>query len=337
LRALRAAVDIKERDEVLLPAYTCPALVKVIQDLSLTPCPIDVVPNTLDFEVGRLRAALSERTLAVIYVHPFGIAMPVTEITEDCHSVGAVVIEDAAQAMGARYRGRYAGTWGDFGLFSMGPGKTMSTGGGGVLTVNQPQSAGMIAESWQELPAASRGQSAAAQFRLALFSVTFRPPLWWLATKLGAHSFGDQEDSWGYRKQQLSAAQSKVGRALLGQLDVINERRRQNAVALLEMVNKSAALQPTSLPFGSDPAYLRLPLLARNKQMRDSLHSAFWRAGIGAGKMYGRTLGEIFPELAHFPTPGASEVAERLLTLPTHHFMAEHDFDHIAAVLQEQG
>jgi dTDP-4-amino-4,6-dideoxygalactose transaminase len=152
---------------------------------------------------------------------------------------------------------------------------------------------------------------------------------------LGAHNFGDQENSWGYRERQLSAAQANVGRSLLGQLDQINEHRKRNAVILLEMLSKTSPLQAPTLPLGSDPAYLRLPLLATDKRRRDSLHSAFWRAGIGAGKMYGRTLGEIFPELAHFATPGALELAARLLTLPTHHFMSERDFERIAAIIRE--
>ncbi len=335
LRHLKATRDSEQRNDILLPAYTCPALVKVIQDLSLNPCPIDVLPETLDFAVDQLHAALSERVLAVIYVHPFGIAMPVTQLIAHCRETGTVVIEDAAQALGARYRGRPAGAWGDYGIYSLGPGKGLSTGGGGVVSVNQPEHVDQLRISWEQLSPASRGQSILAQLRLAMFNAAFRPPFWWLATKLGAHSFGDQEESWGYRESRLTAAQASVGRTLLDQLDQFNNLRKNNAIMLLEILSKTPLLQPTTLPLGSDPAYLRLPLLAPDRSRRDSLHAAFWRAGIGAGKMYGRALGEIFPELAHLSTPGATELASRLLTLPTHHFMTGRDFEQIAAVVRE--
>ena len=133
LRDLRQASDNPERREVIMPAYTCPSLAKVALDVELRPRFVDISPHTLALHVDQLEAEASERTLAVILVHPFGLPQPVDHIQALAHAAGAVVIEDAAQAMGAHLGGRPVGTHGDFGLFSLGPGKPISTGGGGIV------------------------------------------------------------------------------------------------------------------------------------------------------------------------------------------------------------
>ncbi|MFZ1629860.1 MAG: hypothetical protein WAV70_13110, partial [Anaerolineae bacterium] len=94
---------------------------------------------------------------------------------------------------------------------------------------------------------------------------------------------------------------------------------------------------PIAAAAGSQPIYLRLPLLARSPAQRAVLIARLRRAGIGAGRLYGHTLAEIlrrpFPAALLGPTavnlsddfPGATEIAQRLLTLPTHPYMRESD------------
>ena len=217
-RGLPSATEAT-RNEVVLPAYTCPSLAKVILDTGCTPLLVDISPSTLAFDPDRLSAAVDEKTLAIIVVHPFGIPQETGDIQRLAHRAGATVIEDAAQSMGARIGDRFAGTLGDFGLFSLGPGKPLSTGGGGFICTNSPRSAKMIAAAWQKLPASTGVASSWATARLALFTSAFHPTGWWFATKAGAHRVGENEASWGYSLRGLTAAQASVGQGHSGRAE----------------------------------------------------------------------------------------------------------------------
>jgi dTDP-4-amino-4,6-dideoxygalactose transaminase len=91
------------------------------------------------------------------------------------------------------------------------------------------------------------------------------------------------------------------------------------------------------LPAASaEPIYLRLPLLVSGAEQREQLFRRLWAAGIGAGRMYGQPLSEIFPRLATESYPGAEYVARHLLTLPTHHYLSDADVDEIVQICVTQ-
>lgn len=329
------------RCEVVMPAYTCPSLVKVVDESGLIPIFVDVSPHTLAMEEEALEREVGGETLAIIVVHPFAIPHPLDYPQHLAKYFGAVVIEDAAQALGARVGGRPVGVRGDFGLFSLGPGKPISAGGGGIVCTADEDLARRLAQAWEALPPTSRMDSALAVARLEAMTAAFQPQGWWLATRLGLHKIGDQETSWGFRITGLTDAQAAVGREQLSRLDGINGRRRANAARLMQLLGGADFVHvPSPYPLdGGDvePGFLRLPLILDSEERRDALFQALWDAGIGAGKMYKRTLAEFFPRYALTDYPGAHAVSRRLLTLPTHHYLRETDFECIAAALEEVG
>ncbi|MCI0398674.1 MAG: DegT/DnrJ/EryC1/StrS family aminotransferase [Chloroflexi bacterium] len=329
---LQALSSTSGRCEVILPAYTCPALARVALDLGLRPRLVDVSPETLGFVEEGLAGQITEQTLAIIHVHPFGLPQPLEPVLSLARQAGAVIIEDAAQAMGARLDGQPAGTQGEFSLFSLGPGKPLSTGGGGVLTVNDDACAPLVAQAWATLSAPSPAASAASLLRLALLALAFHPRPWWLSTRLGLHRLGDHQASWGYRLCGLSAAQAAVGLALLLRLEAINKRRRENARQLLAGLRELPFVHLPQPAVASEPIYLRLPLLVDSQERRERLFQRLWAAGIGVGRMYRHSLAHLFPQLAAGPYPGAEQVAGRLLTLPTHHYLTAADVERITGI-----
>lgn len=334
LDCLRAAADSPTRREVLLPAYTCPALVKVIRDTTLRPRLVDISPRTLIFEESHLTATLSERTLALIWVHPFGLPQDVDLGLRLAAEVGAVVIEDAAQALGAGIGGQPVGTRGDFGLFSLGPGKPMSTGGGGFVCARHNDSLSQrVTEALARLPGPPPSASGLALLRLLALRLLFHPAGWWLATRARIERLGAKESSWGYQHRSLTGLQAGVGRRLLPHLAAINHQRRDNAERLLAHLQAVEGLHVPPLPPAAEPIYLRLPLLVGDMARRERLFEALWRSGIGVGKMYGRSLAEIFPRLATKPFPGAEAMARQLLTLPTHHYVQAADVKRISRIV----
>ncbi len=327
--------------EVIMPAYTCPSLVKVVDDSGLIPIFVDISPRTLAMDEEALADEVGGETLAIIVVHPFAIPHPLDRPQALAKEFGAVLIEDAAQSLGARANGRPVGVRGDFGLFSLGPGKPISAGGGGMVCTGDERLARLLDRAWDALPPTSRKGSALAVARLGAMSAAFQPRGWWLATRLGLHKIGDQEETWGFQVTGLTDAQAAVGREQLARLDGINDRRRANAARLMHLVDGvEFAHVPSPYPLDGDdvePGFLRLPLILDSEARRDALFQALWDAGVGAGKMYKRTLAEFFPQYALTDYPGAHAVSRRLLTLPTHHYLCEADFERIAVALAKVG
>ena len=330
LKVLKA--ERPERPFILLPAYTCPALVKVILDVGLRPCPIDISPETFAFDMEELAAQLNEQVLAVIHVHPFGIPLAMDEVQSLAHGVGAVVIEDAAQAMGACWQGKQVGTTADFGLFSLGPGKPLSVGGGGVVCTDDETWAGLLAAAWRQLPAATALASTWALTRLLLIRLATNPRGWWLAARSGIQRWGEQPSSWGYRERALSPAQARIGRALLPHLDEINGVRRENGRHIAIKLQGSAVGQALDAAVEAEPIFLRLPFIADTAERRGQLYQRLWQANLGAGRLYRYALPDIFQELAAYSCPGAEQIAVRLLTLPTHHYLSQRDINHITDI-----
>ncbi|GAB4531221.1 MAG: hypothetical protein Kow0063_10160 [Anaerolineae bacterium] len=337
LKELRQAADHAGRRQVVLPAYTCPAVARVVLDAGLQPRLVDIAPHSLAFQEERLEASLGEHTLAVICVHPFGIPAPIDPIRALAQTVGATVIEDAAQAMGARLNGRPVGTWGDFGLFSLGPGKPLSTGSGGVLCARQERHAGLLERAWAGLRHPPAGASAWAMLRLVLGRLVFHPTGWWLGARAGLQRLGEHEASWGYALRGLSQAQAAVGLELLGRLDTINGQRQDNARRLIDRLAGMDFLHIPLPAETAEPIYLRLPLLIDDEGRRERLFQRLWRAGIGVGRMYRHALPHYFPQAAGDALyPGAEYVARHLLTLPTHHYLTDRDVEQIVGIFQAE-
>jgi dTDP-4-amino-4,6-dideoxygalactose transaminase len=146
---------------------------------------------------------------------------------------------------------------------------------------------------------------------------------------------GNQQASWGYKVRDLSNAQARIGTALLPRLDEINERRREVALRLATAVETASSLQLLTVESEAQPIYLRLPLLAESEDRREQLFEKMWAAGIGAGRMYERTLPEIFAPQSQAVYPGAEAFARGLLTLPTHYHVSDNDIQLMEEILAE--
>ena len=135
--------------------------------------------------------------------------------------------------------------------------------------------------------------------------------------------------------RDLSSAQAATGSALLPRLDEINDHRREVALRLATAVEKSTAVQLLAASPQAEPIYLRLPLLADSESKRERLYEKMWAAGIGAGRMYEKTLPELFIPQAQDAYPGAKAFSRRLLTLPTHYHVSENDIQIMEEILTE--
>ncbi|MFP3259233.1 MAG: DegT/DnrJ/EryC1/StrS family aminotransferase, partial [Caldivirga sp.] len=134
------ALGLNEGDQFALPAYTFIATATAGVMLRAVPVFIDIDPETLNMSVESLKATLEEdkdnRIKLVVPVHFSGIPAELNEIINASRRHGAKVVEDAAQAHGAVYRGRRVGAIGDAGVFSFQSSKNMTAGEGGIVLTN---------------------------------------------------------------------------------------------------------------------------------------------------------------------------------------------------------
>ena len=133
------ALGVGAGDEVIVPANTFFATVEAVLGVGAKPVLIDVDPSTLLMSAAEVEGAITKRTAAVIVVHLYGQPANMDAIERVARAAGLAIIEDAAQAHGATWRGRKAGSMSDLGCFSFYPGKNLGAfGDAGAVTTNDP-------------------------------------------------------------------------------------------------------------------------------------------------------------------------------------------------------
>jgi len=134
LHLVLAAMEIGAGDEVIVPAFTWVATANVVLYCGATPVFVDVDPSSFNIDPAQVAKRVTARTKAVIVVHLFGLCADIDAVA--AAAPGIPIIEDAACATGATYKGRPAGSLGLAGAFSFHPRKSVTTGEGGMVTTN---------------------------------------------------------------------------------------------------------------------------------------------------------------------------------------------------------
>src|SRR6266850_2400451 len=145
LHLILRAYEIGEGDEVIVPSNTYIATWLAVSYAGAKPVPVEPNEQTYNLNAERLAEAITARTKAVIAVHLYGQTADMAAIRDVAQRYGLKVIEDAAQAHGARYRGKRAGALGDAAGFSFYPGKNLGAlGDAGAVTTNNDALAGRV-------------------------------------------------------------------------------------------------------------------------------------------------------------------------------------------------
>jgi HAD superfamily hydrolase (TIGR01509 family) len=160
-----ASLGIRFGDEVLVPAFTFIASAGAALMRNAFPIPVDIDPKTFCMDPAQIEARITERTKAVMPVHWSGHSCDMDAILKIARDRDLVVIEDCAQAHGARYWDRPVGSMGSCGTFSFQAGKAMTAGEGGMLVTNDPD---LYEKAWSFSNCGRlRGEASTHYFRLA--------------------------------------------------------------------------------------------------------------------------------------------------------------------------
>jgi len=299
------ALNLRPGDEVVTSAFSFIASGNCALYQGAKPVFADIDPKTFNIDPTDVAKKITAKTKAIIPVHLFGQPAdmkPLEEITEE-HKI--VLVEDAAQAHGAEYRGRKVGSIGVVGCFSFYPTKNMTTGEGGMITTSNNE----VAERLRLLR--DHGQS--GKYRHVILG-------------------------YNYRMTEMSAA---VGLVQLKKLDGFNERRRENAKTLTDGIRGIKWLTPPYVADGVKHVFNQFVVRVEENfpLERDKLVEHLKKFGIGVSVHYPIPIYKqpLYLELGYGKTncPMAEDACKHVLSLPVHPAVTKEDITYILGILKE--
>ncbi|MFP3914999.1 MAG: DegT/DnrJ/EryC1/StrS family aminotransferase [Actinomycetota bacterium] len=245
LELMLRAFGIGAGDEVITTANTFVATAAAIDAAGARPVLVDADPVTRSMTADNLEAAITPRTRAIIPVHLFGRVVPMDDIREVADRHGLVVLEDACQAHGARYRGRRVGSLGHAAAFSFYPSKNLGAlGDGGMVTTDDAEMAGRL----RMLRNVGSSQKYVHEIR-------------------------------GFNRR-LDTVHAAALRVKLRHLDTANDRRRDAAAAYSALLADLPLHLPAPAAFGSHVYHLYVVESAQREGLQEHLTSRGVATGI---------------------------------------------------------
>ena len=298
--ALRAC-GVQAGDEVLLPTYTFVATGSAVSALGAKPVFVDIRPETYNLDPSELERRVTSRTRAIIAVHLYGLAADMDPILAFAKYRKLPLIEDCAQAIGALYKSRRAGSFGDAACFSFYPTKNLGAYG----------DAGMVVSNSAELAAhlgTLRNHGQTAKYR-------------------------SSEPGWNSRLDEMQAA---VLRVKLRHLAEWQGTRRSHAAEYTHLLQQVPGIMPPHEPEGLEHVYHQYTI---RTEQRDALqrHLAARRIGTTVYYPYPLHLQPLYAHVGHRAGdfPHAERAAQEVLSLPMYPELRKDQIAHVVEAIAE--
>lgn len=297
LAAMYLALGIGPGDEVIVPSMTFISSATSVLHAGARPVFADVDARTFNLDPEDVRRRITSRTKAVLAVHYAGQPAPMAGLRQVCADAGVVLLEDAAQAVGATYEGRPVGGLAAMAMFSFTPTKNITTGEGGLVTTDDAELAAQLRLM------RNHGQSALYRHDV-----------------LG----------WNWRMTEMQAA---MGIVQLGRLDGILARKRRNVAWMNDrLLGLPGVTTPWTDPRGESVHMLYTCLVPQ--QRRDAVLRGMVEAGIEARVYFPPAHRQ--PVFAQDATelPVTEDLGRRMLSLPMHAQLQQDELVDVADTLE---
>jgi perosamine synthetase len=304
--ALVAAIQslgLEPGDEVITSPFTFIATLNAILEAGATVRFGDIRVEDFALDPESVRAQITERTKAVIPVHLYGQSADMKAISDLAAEHSLAIIEDGAQAHGARFDGRGVGTFG-IGCFSFYATKNLTTGEGGIITTDDDEIAATLR--------IMRNQGMRARYEYVMAGHNYR----------------------------LTDLQAAVALPQLDDYAALLETRRANAAALSErLADIEGLVLPRQLD-GREHVWHQYTVLLPTGVDREGFVAALAELGVGSGIYYPKPVYDYDTyrdraDVIRSETPVADDAAARCVSLPVHQHLAEGDIDTIAAAVRQ--
>jgi perosamine synthetase len=297
------AHSIGAGDEVIVPAFSFAATANTVLIVGARPVFVDVNDDDFNIDVAAIETAITPRTRAVIAVHLYGQMCDLDAVVAICARHRIMLIEDAAQAVGASAKGRRAGYTGT-GCFSFYATKNLTTGEGGMITTDD--------------------DGVAARARL-------------LRSQGEAARYVTEELGYNYRMTEVAAA---LGHAQLPKLDARDDVRRANAARLSELLaSNECVVLPRELAGRRHVWHQYTIRVPAGREARDALQASLRNRGIESATFYPSPIHRqpLYRRLGYgdLDLPVSQRLADEVLSLPVHPALSAADIEAIAAAVNE--
>jgi len=318
--------------EVVVPAYNCIAVPEAVLYAGYHPVFADISDNSLNMTADTLGKSISQDTTAVLMTHQFGIPCDVDEILSVCKQYQVLVVEDAAAAIGARFRGRLVGNFGDAAIISFHTTKVISGGIGGALLTDNDELAYKI-DRLQQAAAAPKdcwGSFAkAVAWKAATSPWLYTTMLFGYRVLCGETLFEMVIPHTGMPSSFLRLC-SRFSAALalvqLNRLDSNLSRRRKLAQAYTDELSGYSVLKLPVVPVDCSPAWIQFPVMVSEKR---AFYKYMQRKGIDLSWTFRYSCADSFG-LDGFSN--AWRAAQTVLGLPTYPSLSDEEAGYICSI-----
>lgn len=324
-----------ERDEVIVPAYTCPIVVLAVarahcpRPLKIRLC--DLAPESVNMDTAELASVCSARTLAVLATHLGGRVADVSAIKAVAGPHGARVVEDAAQGMGARVGAQSVGLAGDVAFFSLAVGKGLSTYEGGLLFAKDDALHERLREHAARRLNPNLFWTMRRRAELLGYALLYRPaglPYVYgrpLRRALQAHdeamAVGDTFDRSCFPVHRMDDFRQRVAANAFERLPAFLDEAYSRARSRISMLSTISGLRVADDTPGVRGVFPFLMVLMPSKARRDRILDRLWTSGLGVSKLFVHTVpeyacvGPFLPQSELRSYPNARGFADRMFTI----------------------
>src|SRR5947209_13649072 len=312
------AIGLQAGDEVLVPVYTFTATAEVVTYFGARPVFVDVDPVTCNLDPTQLEKHITERTRAIMVVHIAGLPAELDAIHAVAKAHNLCVIEDAAHAFPARYRGRMIGTTSDLTAFSFYVTKALATGEGGMLTTANPEYAERAA-------------------MMALHGIS--RDAWKRYTADGSWYYEVLQAGYKYNMTDIAAA---LGLHQLARSEWLWERRQAIAERYTEAFSQLPELEPPPNPDYVEHSWHLYLLRLRTERLtisRDAFIQELTKANIGTSvhfiPLHLHPFYRDTYQLAADDFPAALDAYRRVISLPIYPGMTDEDVEDVIDAVEK--
>lgn len=309
---------IQAGDEVITTPFTFISTANVVHHLGAKPVFVDIEPDTYNIDPEKIILAITSKTKAIIPVHYSGQPCNMKRIMKIAADYNLRVIEDAAHAIGAEYKGKKVGGQGNLTCFSLFPTKNITTGEGGVITLNDKEKAlrlkklrlhGMSKDGWKRY---------------------------------------DQAESWYYEiheagyKFNLSDINAALGVIQLERIKELNQKRKDLADYYIQQLSHIPGIQTLNIPSNVNSSWHIFPIWINSKELgltRSQLIKALWKRKIGTSVHFMPLHLQPFYQKKYHYKKGDFPVAEKIfagiVSLPLFPKMTDNDINDVINAIQD--
>src|SRR3989338_2816833 len=346
---LESLKKISTKKTIIIPSYICPLIPLAIKRAGLKIAVCDIRKSDFNFSSSMLEklCSFNRDILAIVAVHLAGIPLEFDAIDDVAKKYGIFTIEDCAQSLGAVYKGKKAGTLGDFSFFSMCRGKGITIYEGGAVVANRKEHSTLIDETIESLVKIDSISEALLVIKMIGYWIFYRPSLFWLVFRL-------PQIFWNWRGNKVKAlseyftinfplhrvskARRAIGHSQFNRLENEIRKQREKASYYIERLENIKGVNVIRELPETMAVYPFVTLIFDDKGKKKKALESLESSGFGVSEIYACSISDYYYLKEIIPDSNCSNaryLTDREITLSTSTFLKKKDLDMVVNILAD--